>query len=78
MAACLKKIFFRFSVIFSRLGLADGGCIHLVVGNHNLTFSCCAGAWILGARASCGDVALDAKSIAGQVWFHILIKVYSK
>jgi hypothetical protein len=52
-----------------------GGTIHLVIGNHNYTFSACAGAWILGARVSCGDIALDSKAIAGQVSFSFLLQL---
>ena len=74
MLLLLLYFAFRFSVIFSRLGLREGGCLHLVVGNHNLTFPACAGAWILGAKVSCGDVALEAKAIAGQVRLHVKIK----
>ena len=58
---------FRFSIIFSRLGLKQGGSIHLVTGNHNFTYSACSGAWILGARVSCGGVDLDCKELLGQV-----------
>jgi hypothetical protein len=57
----------RFAVIFSRLGLTRGGCIHFVSGNVNLTFAAAAAAWIVGARVSCGDVALSSRDIAGQV-----------
>jgi len=49
------------------LGLTGEGTIHLVCGNHNYTFSALAGAWILGAKVSCGDIALDSKAIARQV-----------
>ena len=59
---------FRFAAIFHKLGLKKGDGIHMVVGNYNNSFLALFGAWLLGAFGSCGDVNLDAKAIAGQVW----------
>ena len=53
--------------MFSKLGLQRGATIHLVVGNHNYTYPACSGAWILGAKVSCGGIDLDVKDLAGQV-----------
>ncbi len=58
----------KFAVLFQRLGLDKGDVIHLVVGNFNLSFSACFGIWILGGITSVGDVNLEARAIALQVW----------
>ena len=57
----------KFAVFFKNLGLEKGDVIHLVVGNYNESYGAIGGIWILGGVASCGDVALDDKAIAGQV-----------
>ena len=57
----------KFAVFFKNLGLEKGDVIHLCVGNYNESYGAIGGIWILGGIASCGDVALDDKAIAGQV-----------
>ena len=57
----------KFAVLFKNLGLEKDDCIHLVVGNYNESYGAIGGIWILGGVASCGDVALDDKAIAGQL-----------
>lgn len=46
--------------------MEKGDTVHLVVGNHNMTFPISFGVWILGGIVSLGDVNLDSKSVAGQ------------
>lgn len=67
MASEFEKLSKKFAVVFRELGLGKDDTIHLVVGNHNLAYCALGGIWILGGIGSCGDIALDDKSIAGQV-----------
>ena len=55
------------SVVFQRLGLKQGQCIHIVAGNHHYSYLSIFAAWHLGAFSSTGDIALDEDTIAGQV-----------
>ena len=55
------------SIVFEKLGLQKGQCIHIVVGNHHYSYLSTFAAWHLGAFTSTGDVALDEDTIAGQV-----------
>ena len=64
---------FRISIVFQKLGLQKGQCVHIVVGNHNYSFLTTFAAWHLGAYSSTGDVALDDDTIAGQVLGNILL-----
>lgn len=67
MASDYEKLSKKFSVIYTGLGLKKGDCIHLVVGNHNYMYPALGGMWMIGGLGSCGDIALDDKSIAAQL-----------
>jgi hypothetical protein len=58
---------YRFATYFKQHGFKAGDTIHLVVGNYNLCYSACFGAWILGGIPSVGDINLEAAAIARQV-----------
>ena len=55
------------SVIFKALGVNQGDCVHIVVGNHHYSFLAAFAAWHLGAYSSTGDILLEEEAIAGQV-----------
>ena len=58
---------FRIAIVFEKLGLKPGECIHVLAGNHNYSYLLNFAAWYLGAYTSTGDVALDEDTVAGQV-----------
>ncbi len=65
-----RKVFHlpnRFAVFFSSVGMKKGDVVHLLLGNHNMVFSSCFGAWILGAVPSSGEVTMESSAIADQV-----------
>lgn len=67
MASQFEFLAKKFAVIFKDIGIGKNDVIHFVVGNHNFTYPALGGVWILGGIGSLGDVALDAKAIAGQL-----------
>ena len=50
----------------------------MVVGNKNHSYLALFGALYLGGFASCGDVALDSKAIAGNVKIFKNLEMYFK
>ncbi|XP_059093403.1 luciferin 4-monooxygenase-like isoform X1 [Tigriopus californicus] len=57
----------RFGAFFEQHGFKRGHVVHLILGNENLTFPICFGAWILGGCVSTGDVNLEPRSLAAQL-----------
>ena len=55
-------------MVLKEHGLKRGDFVHTVVGNVQGVFAAMGGTWLLGGRVSGGDVALDSKAIAGQVF----------
>ena len=54
-------------MIFRQYGFGKGDGIHMVLGNRNHSFLALFGALLLGGFGSCGDIALDAPAIAGNL-----------
>lgn len=57
----------KIASVFHNFGFRKNNGIHIVVGNYNSSFLALFAAWYLGGFGSCGDIALDAKAIAGQI-----------
>lgn len=57
----------QFGALFQQRGFQRGHVVHLIVGNHNLTYPICFGTWILGGCISAGDVNLEPRSLAQQL-----------
>ncbi|TRY63736.1 hypothetical protein TCAL_04290 [Tigriopus californicus] len=57
----------RFGAFLEQRGFKIGQVVHLILGNHNMTFPICFGAWILGGCISSGDVNLEPRSLSQQL-----------
>lgn len=57
----------RYGVVFKRLGLSAGDCVHILLENSNESVPAALGTWINGGVVSLGDHFLDAKAVAQQV-----------
>ena len=63
----VEKFTKKISIVFQKLGLKQGECIHILVGNHHYSYLSTFAAWYLGAYSSTGDVELDEDTVAGQL-----------
>jgi len=63
-----NTILCRFAVALKSLAFGENDVMHVVAGNMNATFPLAMGVWILGGAFSTGDINLEAKAVANQLY----------
>ena len=61
------KLSKKIAAFFRQLGISKKDVIHLIIGNHNITFPILGGIWHIGGVCSISDTTTDEKTMEIQV-----------